>query len=239
MPPVTTTAFFMRGCGSSCIETLPLLRQLAVGLAWLLWGLFSPAHGAELTQLQLQRTDEGLYVSSAVSFDPEPAIEDALVRGIPLFFVSQAEVLRKRWYWSDKVVSRRTRTSRLAYQPLTRRWRVSVASTAGGFGSTGPGFQYALHQNFESLGQALLAVTHVSRWKVAESGALEGDGAYYLDFEFKLDTALLPRPFQLGNTPSSGWNLQLQRVLPVPDVKATDAPDADGPDADIPPLKKP
>lgn len=231
-------ASFMRGCESSRIEFQPLLKGMVLGFVWLLWGLLSAAHSAELTQLQLHRTEEGLYVSSAVSFDPEPAIEDALVRGVPLFFVSQAEVLRKRWYWSDKVVSRRTRTSRLAYQPLTRRWRVSVASTAGGFGSTGSGLQYALHQNFESLGQALLAVTHVSRWKVAEPGALEGDGVYYMDFEFKLDTALLPRPFQLGNTPSSGWNLQLQRVLPVPDVKAADA-DADGADADPIAPKKP
>ena len=41
-----------------------------------------------------------------------------LLRGVPLYFVWQADVYRKRWYWTDKRVASAVRTLRLAYQPL-------------------------------------------------------------------------------------------------------------------------
>jgi hypothetical protein len=36
------------------------------------------------------------------SFDLPPAVDDALQKGIPMFFVAEATLLRDRWYWYDK-----------------------------------------------------------------------------------------------------------------------------------------
>jgi hypothetical protein len=76
--------------------------------------------------------------------------------------------------------------------------------------------QYALHQNFEALQQAVGFIARVSRWKVAEADRMESKGEYYLNYQFKLDLALLPKPFQLGMTTQPEWHIDLRRSLPVP-----------------------
>ncbi len=50
-------------------------------------------------------------------------------KGIPMFFVMEAQVRRDRWYLvATRVVAEATRYLRLSYQPLTRRWRLSTSS---------------------------------------------------------------------------------------------------------------
>jgi hypothetical protein len=187
-------------------------------LGWLLavWLVFSGVAGgaqaAELKQLAAQRTSDGLYLWSNVQLDAAAALESALERSVPFYFVVQADVYRERWYWADHKVASATRTYRLAYQPLTRRWRVSTSTASG----PPTGLQYALHQNFETLSEALAVVSRVSRWKVADASVLETDASHYLEFRFKLDMALLPRPFQLGMNSQRDWNIELRKVVGLP-----------------------
>lgn len=198
-------------------------RRHWVALCMGLWVLSGPSglSATELEQLSLERTEEGLFLSSTLRLDLAPAMENALERAVPIYFVVQADVLKTRWYWADKKSTSASRTYRLAYQPLTRRWRVSVSSGAG----PATGLQYALHQNYESLNQAVTSIARVSRWKIAEPDRLEGEGEYYLNYQFKLDLALLPRPFQLGMTTQPEWNIDLRRSLPVPPLTAAQPTD--------------
>jgi hypothetical protein len=70
---------------------------LFVALAW------RPAaaqiHMAEVTQLHVERTDEGVLLSAAVRFDLPQVVDDALAKGIPMFFLAEAAIYRDRWYW--------------------------------------------------------------------------------------------------------------------------------------------
>jgi len=189
---------------------------------WLIWALcavlwaggLAPARAADLTQLGLSRNSEGLFLSATVNVVLAPSMEDALARSVPLYFVVQADVLRERWYWSDKRVAGASRTYRLAYQSLSRHWRVSVASGSG----PGGALQYALHQNHDSLAAALSSITKLSGWEVAEAARLDGESNLVLEFRFKLDLALLPRPFQMGMNAQSEWNLDVRRRMVVPEV---------------------
>jgi hypothetical protein len=194
-----------------CHTPWRVLRQ-----CWLVWALamvcLLPARAADLPQLRLTRTAEGLFLSATVNVALAPSIEDALLRTVPLYFVVQADVLRERWYWSDKRVASASRTYRLAYQPLMRHWRVSVASGNG----PGGALQYALHQNHDSLATALATITKLSGWQVAEAGRLEGETDLVLDFRFRLDLALLPRPFQLGMNAKNEWSLDVRQRTTVP-----------------------
>ena len=45
---------------------------------------------AEVTQLRVERTDEGVLLSATVRFELPPVVEDALAKGIPMFFVAEA-----------------------------------------------------------------------------------------------------------------------------------------------------
>lgn len=162
----------------------------------------------EITNVQVERSDDGaLYLSASLRFNLPGAVEDALLKGIPMFFVSEADVLRDRWYWYDKRVATTTRNVRLAYVPLTRRWRISISSGPTGHSSGG----VSLNQNFDTLAEALGSVQRVARWKIAEAGDFEPDARHNIDFRFRLDLSQLPRPFQIGAVGNNEWNISAQR----------------------------
>lgn len=165
------------------------------------------AHAAEtdISQLRFDRTDEGLLLSVNVGFDLPPVIDDALAKGIPMYFVAEASLLRDRWYWTDKLVSNTARHMRLSYQPLTRRWR--LVSSSAPIGNSG----LQLGQTFESRDEALAAIQRISHWKIAEPGDIDTDSRYSVDFRFRLDVSQLPRPMQIGAVGHSDWNIGVSR----------------------------
>jgi hypothetical protein len=174
---------------------------------------------------QLQRNPDSLLLTVRLDLAPTRAVEDVLLRGVPLYFVWQADVYRQRWYWTDKRVTGAQRTWRLAYQPLTRRWRLSLAN--GATGGSGASLQYALHQNYDSLEDALAVIGRVTRWRVADSSELEPDVRHRVEWRMQLELSLLPRPFQIGVANQPAWNVSVNRRLRVPDAPgdaaATDA----------------
>lgn len=170
----------------------------------------SPA--ADPAQLALVRRSEGLFLSARLPLEISPTVEEVLRKGVPLHFLWKAELIQSRWYWLDKTVASVARTVRLAYQPLTRRWRLSYASGTPG----AAGLQYGLHQNFDSLADALLSAGHVSSWKLIDAARWNGAGDQRVEFSFALDLSQLPRPFQLGLFNQSSWNITLQKTLDVP-----------------------
>ena len=126
-----------------------------------------------------------------------------MLKGVPLFFVNEAEVLRERWYWYDKKISAAERHFRLAYQPLTRRWRLNVTAGAGRDASLG----LALNQSFDTLAQVLSVIKRISRWKIADASELDLNQKYKIEFRFRLDLNQLPRPFQIGALGQSDWDI--------------------------------
>lgn len=224
MPQVSTTAFSTRDCTSSGPEPGRVCARVATRLlaACLLFiaGL-GMALAAELTTLRTERADDGIYLTANVSFELPPVVEDALLKGIPLIFVAEAEIYRERWYWTDKRVAAATRSLRLAYQPLTRRWRVSLGGEAGGVG------RVALAQVFDTLAEAQGAIERISRWKIAEPADVDGSN-HWLEFRFRLDLGQLPRPFQIGIAGQREWQIQLERNQRLRlDRRATEPPAAD------------
>jgi Domain of unknown function (DUF4390) len=170
-----------------------------------------PAHAQSATDVnnvRLEQTPEGMYLSATIRFELPGAVEEALLKGIPMTFLAEAQVLRDRWYWYDKNVAWATRSVRLSFQPLTRRWRISV-NAGGGEQSTGA----SLSQSFDQLPEALAAVRRLSRWKIAEGTEIDQDSRHSVDFRFRLDTSQLPRPMQIGITGNADWNISVQRNI--------------------------
>ncbi|MBA2672310.1 DUF4390 domain-containing protein [Ramlibacter sp.] len=174
-------------------------------LAWLSPAAAQSAVHPEVAQLRLERGDDGVLLSASVQFELPQAVEDALAKGIPMFFVAEATLFRDRWYWYDKRQATAMRHMRLSFQPLTRRWRLQVSATQIG------GAGLSLGQNFESRDEALAAVQRISRWKIAELSELEPDARYNVDFAFRLDVSQLPRPFQIGAVGQADWNISITR----------------------------
>ena len=155
--------------------------------------------------MRLERSDEGILLSAQVKFELTPVIEDALDKGIPMFFVAEAVLFRDRWFWYDKQVAMAARHMRLSYQPLTRRWRLIVSPVP--IGNSG----LALGQTFDTREEALSVVQRISHWKIAEVADIDPDARYNVDFRFRLDVSQLPRPFQIGAVGQSEWNITAMR----------------------------
>lgn len=253
MSPVDTTVSFTPASTRQDPErrrALGPVRPLAWRVltrvkGWLLGGavvagvlglLLSPPVGAaepDVRQAVLQRTTDGLVFSARLALSPSPAVEEALLKGVPLYFVWQADVLRDRWYWTDKRVASATRVWRLGYQSLTRRWRLSLSNDAAA-AHGGAALQYALHQNFDSLAEALASVGQMSSWKLADTPRLDSAGGDRVEWSFRLDLSLLPRPFQIGLANQPEWVIEVQRQLDVPRQVEPAAPAPVAPDAATP-----
>ena len=185
------------------------MRRITALLACTLLLLVSQtSRSAELTQFNVERVDDGVYLSAIVQFDLPAVVEDALSKGIPMFFVAEADTYLNRWYWADRRVSSATRTIRMAYQPLTRRWRVNIVN---GLFNNSAGLRATLNQNYETLPEALSAVQRLSRWRIADNTEVELDVAHKLKFRFNLDLSQLPRPFQIGVAGQKDWTISAQR----------------------------
>ncbi len=188
---------------------MTLLTRLWVVLALCLMTpvLWAQSVTPELAALQIERNDDGIYLSTSVRFDLPQVVEDALQKGIPMVFLVEADLVRERWYWIDRKTSHASRNLRLAFQPLTRRWRLSVGPAAND--NTGLGL--TLGQYFDSLSDALSALQRMSRWKIADANELEPDANYSVEFRFRLDLGQLPRPFQIGAVGQSEWTIAVSR----------------------------
>ena len=176
----------------------------------LVWGL-SVARAADVAQLRAERTEEGVYLSANMRLELPPPVEDALLKGISLIFVAEAEIYKERWYWTDKRVSQASRSLRLSFQPLTRRWRLSQGAIDG----AGQAGRVNLSQQFDSLAEALSALENLARWRIAEAADVEPDSAYQLSFRFRLDVGQLPRPFQIGIAGQKDWQVVVEQRQPL------------------------
>jgi hypothetical protein len=157
-----------------------------------------------ISSLQVERSDGAVFLNAQLTFDLPAPVEDVLLKGIPLFFVAEAEVRRDRWFWYDKKLAIATRQIRLAYQPLTRRWRLNVSSGSGG---SGGGLGGGLPQYFDTLAEAMSKVQRINRWRIVELAELDPDVLHTVELSFKLDISQLPRPFQIGLIGQSDWNI--------------------------------
>jgi hypothetical protein len=181
--------------------------QLAQGLAALVMAgvlivaVLGPgrvrAEGTELTTFEVSRGEDGVLLSYALKLDLPRGAEEALNKAVPLYFVAEAEVFRDRWYWRDQSVGQASRVWRIVYQPLTLSYRV----TFGG-----------LSQTYPSRSEALAAISRNARWRIVEPGGAVDGARHYVEFSFRLDTSLLPRPMQIGISGQSDWTLKLARV---------------------------
>ena len=184
---------------------------------------------ADISQLTVERADDGVYLSAKIRFELPAPVEDALLKGIAMFFVVEADVYESRWYWTDKRVASAARTIRLAYQPLTRVWRVNIVN---GVVQGASGLRATLNQNYDNLADAMSSVQRLSRWRLADNADLEADTTYKLEFNYNLDLSQLPRPFQIGVVGQKDWTisvkrserLQLGAVRVLPDRSKTPQP---------------
>jgi hypothetical protein len=178
-------------------------RVTAVWLTWvalclaLLGAPVARAGEPELSAFELIHNEEGLLLSYSVNMELSRSVDEALSKGVALFFVAEAEVFRSRFYWRDLRVARASRVWRIVYVPLTSTYKVTFLG---------------LSQSYNSKEEALVAISRAARWKIAEPAQIEEGSRHYVEFSFRLDTSLLPRPLQIGVGGQADWTIAVQRT---------------------------
>lgn len=152
--------------------------------------------------------DERGYALTA-SFDVQlgARLEEAVSRGISLHFRFEIQLRRKRWYWADEHVAGRVLNYRLSYQALTRQYRLSLDN---------------LHQNFDTLEEALQTLGRISRLHVVDRSALPAGEPLQAAVRLSLDHNQLPKPLQVDALADRDWHveagtLRWEFVPPHPD----------------------
>lgn len=165
---------------------------LALASSFLMMPTQARADGVEIVQARLESGDEGVRLSASFAFELNRGLEDALLRGIPMYFTTEVTVFRPRWYWFDETTVRVAQTTRLSYNVLTRQYRTST----GG-----------LQQSFATLEDALSIIRRPPRWTVARSGVLSAGQTYQVSVRMGLDVGQLPKPFQVNAMNNADWKL--------------------------------
>jgi Domain of unknown function (DUF4390) len=171
------------------------LRYLTLLLAL---ALFIPVvhaaqpHGIEVRRAVVAPVEDAYVLDADIDIVLSAPLEEALNKGIPLYFQLEFEMVRSRWYWfNDKAVTLQQQY-RLSYSALTRQYRVGVG---------------AFYQNFVTLNEALQFLSRVRRREELEPGALSKGSTYMAGLRLRLDTTQLPRPFNLNALGSREWSL--------------------------------
>ena len=197
----------MPWCKSNRRDFWPLVAVLTLGAGSL---TCVPARSSSLDQLQVQRSASGLLLYAEMRLHLAEPVRAALNSGIPVYFVARATVLRERWYWTDEELSSVARYSRMAYHPLTRRWRLNVSSQPLSGTRLGTGLS---SRDFDSLDDILTAIGHIAGWQVADAAELREDGRQVLEFDFWLDAGRLPAALRVGAARDADWRLSFtQRI---------------------------
>ena len=201
---------FITHCWKKTRQALERFRHVLLALA--LAGLSLQAlAGVELEQMRTERQESALLLHVNLRLELGQAVEEALTKGLAIHFVAEAELMRDRWYWYDRKVNQVSRHYRLAYQPLTRQWRLQVSSEPISSGAAAS----SLAQTFDSLQAALDVVRRQSGWKLADAADVEPDARQHVLYRFRLDISQLPRPFQITAGSQADWNLSLSRQLRI------------------------
>ena len=150
------------------------------------------AEGATITGAKLEASEDGYQIDADIQLELTAALQEAVRKGVPLYFVVEFELSRGRWYWLDQTVTSASRERRISYAPLTSQYRISYSG---------------ISQNVTTFEEVRRALSRVRSWTVLEKGKLTVGEKYDAALRFRLDTSQLPKPFQLNVIASKEWSL--------------------------------
>ena len=150
------------------------------------------AEGIQVRNAELDADSDGYRLNADFDISFTHTLEDALNKGVALYFVTEFELVRPRWYWFDEKIVGLRQQFKLSYNALTRQYRLSVG---------------ALFQNYATLDEAVNVMSQLHNRLVADKDALQKDQKYTAALRMKLDLTQLPKPFQVDALASSDWTL--------------------------------
>jgi hypothetical protein len=150
------------------------------------------AEGIKIKSFELERVDNDWLLNASFQIELSPGLENAVQKGVVLYFQTDFELTRARWYWFDEKPVVAQRQTRLSYQPLTQQYRIAS-----------DGFTFSA----KTISEALQAVGSIGGWRVIDNEQLDPNKAYTASLHMALDLSKLPKPFQVNALNNRDWNI--------------------------------
>lgn len=170
-------------------------KRLILSALLLIGALFAPmatAEGIKVKFVELERVDSDWFLNAAFQIELSPGLEDAVQKGVVLYFQTEFELSRSRWYWFDERPVLAQRQTRLSYQPLTKQYRIA----SGSFTFTA-----------QTIAEALQVVGSVGGWRVIDALSVDAGKTYSAALRMVLDLSKLPKPFQVNALNNRDWSV--------------------------------
>lgn len=179
-----------------CARLDPAFRWIA-GLLFGCWlaaaaGAVLAADKSAITQAVIRATPQGYVLDADIDIVLNRTLEDALTKGINLYFLLELELTRPRNWWFDEGIAEPVRKMRIYYHLLLRRYVVESGYTT---------------RTTATLSEALALLGRVEGWQVLERGALKAGQRYDARIRLRLDTAQLPKPLSIGAVSGDKWEM--------------------------------
>jgi len=149
-------------------------------------------HGIEVRSAAVTIANDHYVLEADFEIVLSAPLEEALNKGIALYFLLEFDLVRSRWYWFSSKVVTLQHQYRLSYNALTRQYRIGIG---------------AFYQNFPNLAEALQFMSKVRRREEMDAGTLGKGTDYAAALRLRLDTSQLPKPFNLNALGSRDWNI--------------------------------
>ena len=150
------------------------------------------AEGIKIKSFELEKVDNDWLLNATFQIELSPGLEDAVQKGVVLYFQTEFDLTRSRWYWFDEKSALVQRQTRLSYQPLTQQYRIASE-----------GFTFSA----KTISEALQAVGSVGGWRVMDNTQLDPSRSYAAALRMTLDLSKLPKPFQVNALNNRDWNV--------------------------------
>jgi hypothetical protein len=150
------------------------------------------AEGIKIKSFELEKVEGDWLLNASFQIDLAPGLEDAVQKGVVLYFQTEFELTRGRWYWFEEKSVMAQRQARLSYQPLTQQYRIA----SEGFTFSAP-----------TISEALQAVGSMGGWRVIDNSQLDQNKLYQASLRMSLDLSKLPKPFQVNALNNRDWSV--------------------------------
>lgn len=178
---------------SQSIKQLLLYGLIALSL----FSTTARGEGIKLKSAEIERVDNEWLLNATFQIELTPGLEDAVQKGVVLYFQTEFELTRSRWYWFDEKPALAQRLIRLSYQPMTQQYRIASE-----------GFTFSAKTMFE----ALQAVGSIGGWRVIDNNQIDFSKSYTAALRMTLDLSRLPKPFQVNALNNRDWNVTSEWV---------------------------
>lgn len=168
-----------------------LLLLICMGFSPL---IFAANEGIQIKSAELKQVDDMYYLYGQMNVTLGSTLEEAVKKGVSLYFITEFEFRRPRWYWLSEDLAHISRTTRLSYNALLRQYFVSGVNVHA--------------RSVDKLEDALQILGEINAWPVISREQLSKRETYQATLSMRLDTSQLPKPLQINAIATGRWELE-------------------------------